>query len=69
MTAKRLLKPCPFCGASEWMPSVTMSNWIVLFHKEGCWLDGEQRKIGRSATCIGPDEVEAWNNRSKEQPP
>lgn len=57
-TLKIRLKPCPFCGNEANLSSVSDHLRIVVDHKSGCYLDGDN--------LIFPSKeeaAEAWNKR------
>ncbi len=53
------LKPCPFCGKSNWVDDREYNGVYKLYHKDNCYLtytelDYEDKK-----------EINKWNRRIK----
>lgn len=60
-TQRQELKPCPFCGASDWRPDV--KGWSALTHKSGCFI-GINESVDPHIMFVRDSESETWNTRA-----
>lgn len=52
------MKPCPFCGVSDWKIHFAVSNGFILNHSKECW-------IGGATLMHYPcNQIELWNERA-----